>query len=107
MSGEELVVIVQLRCIFFHYLLRILYCVSVVKLGPVLVCLLLWVLIDEEIFNLANTRRCLVDSKARSKLLVCTYLDRIQHQHGKILAVVADDVVRGSFLPHIMDDHLA
>ena len=72
-------VIVQLGCVIFHDLLRLLHGALVAKLGPPLVCLLLWVLIDEEVFNLASTRRSLVDSKARSKLSVGTYLYRIQH----------------------------
>ena len=79
MSGEERMVIVQLRCVIFHYLLRMLHCVLAVKLGPCLVFLFLWVLIDEEVFNLAGTGRSVVDNKARSKLSVCTYLYRIQH----------------------------
>jgi hypothetical protein len=39
MSGEERMVIVQLRCVIFHYLLRMLHG-ALVKLGPPLVCLL-------------------------------------------------------------------
>ena len=107
MSREEFVVVVQLRRIFFHHLLRIVHCVLVVKRRLDLVCLLFWVFVDEEIFDLAGTRRCLVDGETCGKFSVCTYLDRIQHRHGEILAVVADDVVRWSFRPHIVNDHLA
>ena len=76
-SVEELTVIVQLCCIIFHHLQRLLDRILAVKLGPLLVCLLIRVLIEEEIFNRASTRRSLVDSKARGKLSVCTYLDSI------------------------------
>src|SRR5436853_3062662 len=86
LSIEELTVIVQLCCIIFHHLQRLLDCILAVKLGPRLVCLLIRVLIDEEIFNGASTRRSLVDSKARGKLSVCTYLNSVQHCHGKGLA---------------------
>jgi len=88
-------------------LLRVLYCVLPVKFGPLLVCLLIRVLIDPEIFDLASTRGSLVDRKTRREFSVCTYLYRIQHRHREILAVVADEIVRRSLLPHIVDDHFA
>ena len=97
--------IVQLCCFFFHHLLCLLHCIMAVEFWPRLVCLLLRMLINEKIFNLARTRRPLVDSKARSEFPVCSHLYRIQHEHGKILAVVADDIVGRPLFPHIVDYH--
>lgn len=99
--------IVQLCCIFFHYLLGLLDRILVMKLWTGLVHLLFWVCINEQILNMAGARCSLVYSEARSKLLVCAYFDRVQQKDSKILAVVADEIIRWSLFPHIMDDHLS
>ena len=56
---------------------------------------------------MARTRRSLIDSKARGELPVGAYLYRVQHHYSKVLTIIANEIVRRPFLPHIVDDHLA
>ena len=86
-------VIIEFRSVLFHHVLRLLHSVLAVQFGHSLVLLLFRVVIDKEIFDRAFASRTLVDGKCRRKLLMSSYLYRVQHGHGKILAVVGDDVV--------------
>lgn len=72
-----------------------------------LVLLLLGMLIDEQVFNLARASSGLVHSEARGELFVRADLDGFEQEDGEVLAVVADDVVGWPGFSHVVDDHLA
>ena len=72
-------VIIKLRGVFLHYLLRILQSVLAMQLGAMGVGLLVGVIVDEEIFDGSVTCSRLVHSKAGGKLLVCAYLNGVEH----------------------------
>ena len=60
--------IIQLGGVLFHDLLRLLHRVLTVQLRPCLVRLLVWMVVDEEIFYLAGYCSALVDGEARGEL---------------------------------------
>lgn len=98
---------VELRGMLLHHLLGVLHGILTMEFGSCLVGLLLGVLINEEIFDIAGTSCSLIDGKARRKFPMCTYLYSIQHCHSEILAVVADEIICWSLLPHIVNDHFS
>lgn len=103
---ERRLVIIQLRRIILHNLLRILRRILVMQRRALLILLLLGMLVDEQIFNLACARGGLVYGEAGGELFVCADLDGIEEEDGEVLAVVADDVVGGAGCSHVVDDHL-
>lgn len=77
--GKERMMIIELRGMLLHHLLCILHCVLTMEFRACGVDLLVWMIIDEEIFNFPAPRRFLVDSKARGELLVGSYLNGVKH----------------------------
>lgn len=69
--------------------------------------LLLRMLIDKQILDLALPRRSLIDSEAGRKLAMRADLDCVQHGDGEVLAIVADYVVGRAREAHVVDYHLA
>ena len=102
-----MMMLIQLRCILIHHLLRKLHCISPMQLRLRLVSLLIWVLVDEQILDRAFPSNPLVNNETRHKLIINTDLYRIQHEDGEVLTIVADEVVGGSFGSHLVDDHFA
>jgi hypothetical protein len=97
--------IIQLRRILLHDLLRLIHRIHTLQRRHL--TLLLGVLVLEEILNFTLPRRSLVDLEAGSKFPVRADLDRVEHVHGEVLAVVADDVVGGPCGAHVVDYHFA
>lgn len=86
-------VVVQLRRVLVHDLLRLMHRVLAVEGGPVRIRLLVGVLVDEEVLDAALARHALVHGKAGGEFAVGADLDRVEHRHREGLAVVADQVV--------------
>lgn len=104
MSGEERVMIVQLGRVLFHDLLCLVHGVCSGEWSHIWICLLIRMLIVEEILDLAFACCSLIYCETRGEFSMCAYLDGIQHAYGEILAVIAYYVV--GWL-HVMDYHLA
>ena len=64
-------------------------------------------IVQKEVSHPARPDCSLVDCKTRGKFPLRPYLDSVQHHSGKVLAVVADQVVGRSLLSHVEDDHFA
>ena len=100
-------IIIQFRRVLIHNLLCI--CNSVLAFGLrhllliglhiVLLDLVLGVLV-EKIDNLTITCRCRVDGQSSGEVPMSTELDVVQEIDGKVLTVVADQVVGGAFASH-------
>lgn len=115
--------IIQLRRLLIHNVLRLRHRILPLQLKPLhlflirirvfrhntrsMIHLLLRMLIDEQILDLALPRRRLIDSEAGRKLVVRADLDCVQHGDGEVLAIVADYVVGGARKAHVVDYHLA
>ena len=106
-SGKQPPMVVQRRGIIHHNLLSMLYRILMLYRRWPFFRLLIRVLIDEEILDLASTCSSLIDCKAGSKFPVRTNLYGIQHRYGKILAIVTDDVVCWPLFSHVVDHHFA
>lgn len=100
---------VQLLRIVVHDLLRMVdgLCVGLARrlaLGAGLD--VVGVLLGEEVHDFALARGALVDGEGGAELAVGADVDDVEQVDGKVLAVVADEVVGGPLLTHVVDDHL-
>lgn len=80
--------IIQLRGLCIHYMLRCLHSVRPMQLWFTLICLLFRMLVNEQVFDLTRTRSALIDCEGRCEFSVGANLDGVKHADGKILAVV-------------------
>lgn len=100
--------IIQLRRFCVHDLLRPLHRVLAMQsqrrlLGKVIIRMVF----GEQVFDFARACRSLIYCKAGGEFLVGANLDCVQQEHGKVLAVVCDEVVGCSFGAHVVDGHVA
>lgn len=93
---ERGLVIIQLRRILLHNLLRILRRILVMQGRTLLILLLLGMIVNKQVFNFALPSGGLVHGEGRGELLVRADLDGVEKEDGEVLAVVADDVVGGA-----------
>lgn len=104
-------VVVKLGCVFIHNLLSSLYGVVVLGAQPgVLVCglgLVIRMLVDEQVLDSAGADGTLINVEACGEVAVFPDTDLVQEIQGKVLAIVVQEVVCWSLLPHIEDGHLA
>lgn len=69
--------------------------------------LIIGMLIDKQILDSACADGALIDTKARSKVAMLSDSDLVEEIQGEILAIVVQEVVGWSLVPHIEDGHLA
>lgn len=98
--------VIQFRRVLIHNLLRILRRILMMQSRTLLILLLLRVIINEQVFNLARARSGLVHGETRGELFVRTDLDSVQQKDREVLAVVANDVVGWPGGSHVVDYHL-
>ena len=105
---EKRPIVIQLRSLLIHHNLRILHRIDAPQARRIRIDrLLVGMAIDEQVADCAGARRTLVDGEARRELLVLADLDGVEEEDGEVLAVVADYVVCGPLLAHVVDYHLA
>jgi hypothetical protein len=100
---------IELRCVGIHDLLGMSDRVLMLVRRLLLVRLPFWQLVGwwEEIHDVTESGSLLIYGEGCRKLPVCAYLDGVQQSSCEILAVIADQIVRWSFVSHVVDDHLA
>ena len=111
-SYDLVVIIIKMSSILSHHLLGDLHRVLTMRLRHFFfvylqVLLLLGLLTGEKIVNFAVSCRSLIDSGSGSELSVCPKLYLVEQVYSKILAVVADQMVRWCRCTHRVDSHLA
>ncbi|MAD81521.1 MAG: hypothetical protein CL912_01030 [Deltaproteobacteria bacterium] len=98
--------VVEFGGVLIHDMLGILHSIGALDTWRRRINLLFfWMRINEEVFDGPIPGRSLINGKARGELVMGANLNGIEETNCEILAIVADDVVCSSLLPHLVDGH--